>query len=189
MNNKGFTLIETLIMISILGLLGIIFANTLAQGLRGQNKTTTISQARQNGQLVLDQISNTLRGADNVVCIGDYGAAINSTMVILTKGVYTRYRFVPPTTGQNGSIVMDHPSTYAPGACSELILNPVTLTNTDPINGVSISNGSFSKSSSAGFKDIVTITFKVFSGVANLGTSENQVAATGVPFSTSVELR
>lgn len=186
---KGFTLIETLVMIALLGLLGVIFANTLAQGLRGQNKTTTISQARQNGQLILDQVSNSLRSADNVVCIGDFGAALNSTMVLETEGSYIRYRFIPPANGQNGSIVMDRPASYAPGACSELMPNGVSLTNTDPVNGVSITNGSFSKSSSAGFKDIVTITFSVFSGVATTGTSESQVGPNGVPFQTSVELR
>ncbi len=122
---KGVTLIETIIVISILGVIGVIFSGVLTQGLRGQNKVNVINQVKQNGQNVLNKVEKTLREADTIVCVGQlpptsYQTNVCSgstnycgqTIVFKTRdGAYMRFRFSQPVIRQispiNGSISLD----------------------------------------------------------------------------------
>ena len=75
LKNNGFTIVELLIVTSILGVLGLIIAMTLTNVFRGQNKVNTISQIKQNGQTAMDQIERLVRFSEKVVCVaGAYPA-------------------------------------------------------------------------------------------------------------------
>jgi len=112
-NKSGFTLIEILIVVSIMAVLGVIFTNVLTQTLRGQNKVRVLNQVKQNGQVVLDKLTQEIRQAEKVICVGDERTDNSDTLVIFKQGVYTRFRFYPKivtlTDKKNGYIAWDNP--------------------------------------------------------------------------------
>src|SRR3989344_4544421 len=63
MKNKGFTLIEILVVMAVLIFIGLIIGSIVMSVLRGTNKTNTLTQVRQNGSYAISQISKTLRNA------------------------------------------------------------------------------------------------------------------------------
>lgn len=161
---NGFTLAEILVAMAIIAVVGtmlvVIFANTL----RGSNKSQILSNIKQNGQAVLENMDKTIRGADNV-CVSNGGSG--STLVVIKDGTYTRYRFVPQdnvngaigncgslTDPVNGCIQQDNtiqptpPATrsdiqvFIDGLCqtdTDLLTPPViTLTDTNSQSGVSV---------------------------------------------------
>lgn len=100
---KGFTLVELLVVISIMVVLGVIFTNILIDTLRGKNKVNAVNQVKQNGQVVLDKLSNEIRDAEKIVCVGKYsgtganiGLLVNDTIVIFKNGTFSQFRFHQP---------------------------------------------------------------------------------------------
>lgn len=162
-SNAGFTLIEMIVVISIMGVLGLIFTDILIQTLRGENKVKLISQVKQNGQVSLDKVTNMIRQAEKVVCVGDSGlhnANPADDTIVLYRGnsntwagvatesanVYFRFRFYQATSTQNGYIAGD---TFDRGyyqsdipiatyCTMNLQSQQFYLTDTDPLSGVSI---------------------------------------------------
>lgn len=194
--NAGFTLIELLVVVAVMGGLGLLFTDILTQTLRGQNKAKIINQVKQNGQAVLDKLTNDIRQAQEVKC------ATNNTIVyarvVSGQTGFTRVRFTRPTSTTNGVLAMDHPVIADQTSCDEpnLINPPENLTDTDPVNGVSIKNASFShtlKSSSTDpnelISDTVTVSFDVTAGVGAGFAYETTVKEGGINYSTTIQLR
>ncbi len=214
MTSRGFTLIELIIVISITTLLGIILSSVLIQTFKGENKVAVISKVKQNGQLVIDKISNNVRSSDEIICIGG-GNPNSDTLVIHNQGVYTRYRFFKPQVSPkaNGYIASDtftaddFPSlvpTPAPdlndpsgsiniGCTSSLFSSRISyLTDRDPITGISIdsdTNTIFSRNSQAGFGDAVTIKFKAYAGVSSGTSYDVTVSEGGILLNTTIGVR
>jgi prepilin-type N-terminal cleavage/methylation domain-containing protein len=67
--NHGFTLIETLIGLAVVGIIGSVIFSVLGRTFQSNAKTVTISTIKQNGQNALTQIDQMIRGADSLVCI------------------------------------------------------------------------------------------------------------------------
>jgi prepilin-type N-terminal cleavage/methylation domain-containing protein len=153
--SKGFSLIEVMISIAIIGVIGVISTAIFTQTLKISSQTDTISKLKQNGDQAISLIEDSLRSADAVICYGSTsGTAVIDTIVIRTlEGKYTKFRFVPPTppTGtpitSNGYIARQ--DNLDPTALSTFCTSPpdltreVILTNNDLSSGVSISNGQF----------------------------------------------
>lgn len=214
--SKGFTVIELLVVISITIILGIIFTNILIDTLNGRNKVKAINQVKQNGQVVLDQLSNEIRNADGVVCVDKYLAAganpetANDTIVITNGGIYTQFRFISPrpddiNPNENGKIQkLNFTKDNIPTGVSDSQLcidqspginSPQFLTDSDPKNGVSIKYPPLDSrvpSKQNVFEqngDNIMIRFNISAGVSAGYAYDVTVAAGGVPFSTSVQVR
>lgn len=203
---RGFTILETVISISIIGILGVIFANTLTQGLRSQNKATLIAQAKQNGSLILSALEKDIHGAERIICVGNnsnlLGCVNNATQtcgdtLVLKKGpIYSRYRFTTlaggaGTIGLEEDLAINTATSDMSYLCSDT--TPPTrinyLTNVNQLNGVSVTGGVFTRKIQAGFNDLVTITFNI-NAVPTAGqTVESSLIPGGVPFTTTVGVR
>lgn len=159
---RGFTLVETLIVLSILSILSIIFVQIFFRTLRGGNKAQIVGIVKQNGQAALETMDKAIRSADKVIC-PESNTALD-TLVIQKDTTFTRFKFNPPVAApaSNGFISQDNV-----GDCtSPLGANYASLTNLSTTNGASVSGGSFSRNSQSGFNDLVTISFNIGPAVA-----------------------
>lgn len=200
LNSQGFTLIETIVVIAVAGIIGVILTDTITQVYRSQNKSNSLNQIKQNGQTALDYIDKTIRNADRVICLSNSQFTVSpfnipSVVVIAKQGNFTRFMFRIPkdnTIKENGHIAVDYPNTNMnnndPDYCTGLVAvtepNVVKLTNSDQQTGISVLSGSFTKTSTPGFKDVITIQFTASTGPSGLAETQS-----GVQFKTAVELR
>lgn len=215
-NSLGFTLIELLVVIAIMGILGLILTNTITQTLRGQNKTKVIGAVKQNGQVVLDRISNEIRQAEKVFCVNGDVQANWDTIILFKKGTYTKIRFYSPSSSTNGKITIYSqtidPSMGAAPSCSDPTSpDEQNLSDVDTRNGVSLDfdpltlpgrtpgewnsgppetgDRVFIRSQQAGYADTITIKFRGMPAINSGKTYENMVTEGGVLFTTSVQVR
>lgn len=198
---RGFTLVEILVSISILAIIGVLILNVFSGALRGGNKAQIVLAIKQNGQSILESMDKNIRGADGVVCINSQSG--NKILVIVKNGIYTRYKFVDPAPAINGQIQQDNPAKAANGSEGNVndfinrvcnsgdllgLQSPIaTLTDTNTKSGVSIQNGSFTRNEQAGFKDVITVKFDIAQGV---GVAEGTSSVIDpVHFETTIQLR
>jgi prepilin-type N-terminal cleavage/methylation domain-containing protein len=207
--NHGFTLIETLIGLAVVGIIGSVIFSVLGRTFQSNAKTVTISTIKQNGQNALTQIDQMIRGADSLVCIGNTN---NSTVTLVKSGSYQRITFYPETSSNNGYIAIDYPlpadepslanctsdTTTLYRRCPQNFCNSVTPVNqivvTDRNNttGVSVqaSAAYFTKQSLPGSQDSLTIDFNLSPAVNAGDTFEKSIGPNNqVNFKTSVDLR
>ena len=160
-------------------------------------------------------MDKTIRGADKVVCpkiIPPNTSAMSNTLVVVRESKYTRYKFIPsPITGSsaNGQILTDNPEqpdpnvslsayrTFSDNVCTDQMgtdspnLAFQVLTDTDLQTGVSVEsaveNGFFTRVQQSGFKDTVTVAFKLAPAIQASSAVAGQIDA--VDFKTTVQLR
>lgn len=197
---KGFTLAEVLVVMAIVSIMGVLLTEIFFRSLRGGNKANLISSLKQNGQSVLESMDKSIRNSDLIVCPQiSGGQASADTLVILDDGIYTRYKFIKETLQQNGKIERDNPKLlegeplkdFLNIICSpsDLLENPVTLTDTNPETGISINydKSKFVREKKSGFKDIVTVEFEIQAGVKVPKAISQSVDP--LLFKTTIELR
>lgn len=72
-NNQGFTLIETIMVIALLGIVAAIIAIPLSQAVKGWFQSTSREGVSQSGRIAIErmtrEIRNTARKSDNTPCI------------------------------------------------------------------------------------------------------------------------
>lgn len=210
---KGFTLVEMLVVISVLSVVGVIILTIFTRTLKGNNKAQILAAIKQNGQAVLENMDKTIRGADNAVCIGKYQSTYDNTIVVVQNGsMYTRYRFIAPTGSTNGLIQQDNPvqpdsgnksnsNTFTSVICADPMGTDTpgnlinTLTDTNLQSGVSVecigsdcnTNPIFKKNPSSGFKDTITIKFQLTHALNAPPAVAGQIDPAN--FETTVQLR
>lgn len=191
MKQKGFTLVEILVVMSVLSVVGVIILTIFTRILKGNNKAQILSAIKQNGQAVLENMDKTVRGADKVNCPI---SGLGKTLMIEKDGVYTRYRF------EGGLIKQDHPvpagseianrTLFINSKCDptiSMLTNAVVLTDRDPQKGVFVKTGSFESDLAAGFKASVKIKFELDNGAGAPEAIAGQIDP--VSFETTVQLR
>lgn len=177
----GFTLIEVLVAIAVIGIIGYMISDILVRSLNNNRKSEVLGNVKQNAQTALSTISQTIRNGDIVVCPVPLSPAISASgtsVAILNKdGTYTRFWFQPAAgPGANGFIQQDNPTVASPiaaGALCDLVANPpvspIHLTDSSTISGVRIQNGLFTVVQNTGSKDSVTIYFEADTTVGSSG--------------------
>lgn len=174
-SSSGFSLIEALIVVSVLGIVGFILTELLFRTFTGGNKTKSLSDIRQNGQTALNIIDQTARSADEIVC------AEQTTLAVAKNGLLTRFRFYleDSKNGKSGFIAYDNPKQETDqNLCDyQNLQTNITVLTASEQNGVSLKNGLFDVIKKPGFKDLVTVRF-------TLGVRDSEVE-----FKTSVQLR
>lgn len=205
MRNRGFTLVEMLIVIGILTIFGVLILTIFTRTLKGSNKSQILGLIKQNGQLVLEVLDKTTRGADKVLCPKD--STPSKTLVVVKNGSYTRFRFIDPNTNNpslgtcnsiNGCLIEDFPVQPSSGSetdlkvfldnlCTNPPVSSQVLTDTNTQKGVSIQSGTFTKNPSAGFRDVISVSFQIAPGLGAPPAVTGQVDA--ATFQTTIQLR
>lgn len=132
---SGFTLVELLVGMTILGLISagtLLFLSTM---FRGSNQANIVSSIKQNGQVVLDSIDRQIRNAAEVAVISPPAGSSNAIRLSATGGSFIYlacFNTVVSGTPANGWIGLvtsnsaTAPATYIP------------LTNRDAVSGVDV---------------------------------------------------
>lgn len=176
---QGFSLLEVIITISIIAVVGLISSTILTRTYRTNSDAEVISKFKQNGQLALNTIIETIRMAEGVVCYGVNNGKNDRIVVHGLDGKDTMFRFfdpVPPSgkITTNGYIakyegVSGDPKFFCTTTTPTGTKSDITDINID--TGVSISEGEFVKLTNTVSKDAVTIKF-------NIGPAGNQTGVT-----------
>lgn len=195
---RGFTLIEALVALAILGVIGFILADILSRGFRSTNKTQILGTIKQNGQSALNILDQTIRSSESVLCASSSVSPFPSRIVVVKRPKYIRYTFVPQNNDANGYITQETiaipvPPPDAAGAvqyCTSAIPNQsdlTVLTDQNPVTGVSLKTGAFKQISNSTAKDSVEMEF-----VLGPGTKAGPAyfeTANSITFKTTVQLR
>lgn len=183
----GFSMIEVLIAISIVGVIGVFTTTILSRTYRAGNQGVALSRLKQNGELAMDIMSDAIRNSEGVVCYGPPTSTRKTEIVIRTlEGKYTKFKFEDPglagnTVTSNGFITKQenlNPTGYAT-FCTAPITTPVAvpITNSNNSSGVSISLGEFKKlTPQSTSKDSVMISFTVNRSLSQSATTESDIA-------------
>lgn len=75
---RGFTLVELLVVVAIFAGLGVLLVNSLFSILRSNTKSELIKEIRQNGSFALDVMTKKLTGGQSPVCGPDQVSFIDS---------------------------------------------------------------------------------------------------------------
>lgn len=181
---NGFSLVEVIIMIGILAVIGVITSTILTRTYRAGSQSETISKLKQNGDLAIKMMDETIRKAETVVCY-DPTAPVQSLVVRTQSGTYTKFRFVDPvppsgTPTQNGFIVKQENLSSADLAsfCTTTLASPpeIPITNNNSASGVSVTGGQFLKIAGTQGKDTITISFNVNPSLKSGGTLQSETA-------------
>lgn len=187
MKSKGFSLVEVILVMGIIGVVGFVISNLLTRTYRTSSDADTISTLKRNGEIASTGLSEIIRMADGVVC---YNPSTGPAQLIIIRdkaGKYTRFRFVNPTSTDNGYIAKQE-NVSPVGELNSFCLDgpvpnqEVALTDKNNNSGVSISNGLFSGVRGNEGKDTVTIKFDV-------GTPVLQGSLTKATIQTTVQVR
>lgn len=191
MKKNGFSLVELIIAITIIGVVGVVTSTILSRTFRANSQSDSISKLKQNGDLALTPMVETIRSAEGVICY-DPTAPIQSLVVRTFDGKYIKFRFVDPNLPTtNGYMVKQEnlSSSQFSSFCTSVLGSPspdeVPITNKDTVSGVNISNGIFTYYPGNAGKDTITIKFDVNPTLTSGGTAETKI----VQMQTTVQIR
>ena len=207
MKERGFTIIEVIVTITVVSTLVYLLSNLLSSTLKGSSKAQLLGIIKQNGQQALDLIADTIRSSDEVVCVR-LDSGVNSTagsgkiITVFNQGRYISFQINPEISVASGRITQ---LTRVVTSATEPIDNAGLLALCDPPqgmnvdwirtgfltgSGVSVKDGQFTVIKSAGAKNTVQIQFDLAPAVGAGSGYENQLGGSGVlRFQTTVQLR
>ncbi len=175
---NGFTLVELLVVMGILGVItggSLLFLTSI---LRGSNQARIVAEVKQNGQTVLDVIDRQIRNAQSVQELASIDGSVSAIELTLsgTSRVYLAC--------YNGWIGIDKEP--APVLSTDFL----SLTNRDAVSGINIecNPDSFNVLGNPGdsYPQVVQVSFNVMQGVAAPGRVDFNASA---EFKTTISLR
>lgn len=106
---KGFTILEILVVMSIVSVAGVIVAGILVSTLRGSSKVNTVSNVKQNGNYAIAQMSRIIRSAStiNILPCGNPSTAVQSITVTQIDTSQTIFDCSGSTITSNGTSLLD----------------------------------------------------------------------------------
>ena len=190
----GFTLVEFLIVITILGLTIGSTTLILTSNLKGANQSAIVAEVKQTGQVVIDTMERQIRnssGARKLLDIEETTISADAQSVIelkqLTGQTYFLGCFSPP--GENGWIGVVKVTTVSPQP-SPLLSTFAPLSNyKDKVSGINILCTDFTFSvipASSNAPAIVKISFVAQQGIS---APSRQDFVASSEFSTTISLR
>lgn len=99
MRKNGFTLIELLVVIMVLSFVGSLVVAILVTTLRGSNKTTTLTDVRQNADYALSTMAKMIRNSQTISACSDN----NSITFINPDSGTTKFACQPATISSNSA--------------------------------------------------------------------------------------
>ncbi len=140
--SPGYTLIETLIVFGIIGLVSVFGLNILTTILRGNSKTAVTTEIKQNGNYALDIMSYFVRNALSVE-----SCTSSSLSLRQWDNSIVTFSLLPKVDAISGRLN------------ARIASNSSVLTNADANNGVSISGLSFTCTNTT--PPVVSISFQI----------------------------
>lgn len=165
-NKKGFTLIEVLVVITILSIIMVFGITVISTVLNGGTKIALVSQIKQNGNYVTEVMSRYIR---NATSISNAPACGNSLVLVQPDNSEVTFSLLPSDANNNNRIAS----------------NSAILTNSDIKNGVNVSSLNFTCDTTVN-PPVVTINFTLTQPLSAGSGVESQSSET---FHTSVSLR
>lgn len=165
-HNNGFTLLETLVVISILGIISVFGIGVLSTVLNGGVKTAVVSEIKQNGNYVMENMSRYIRNATSISSDPACGASLG---LVQPDSSVVIFSILPADASNNNRIAS----------------NSSSLTNSDRKNGVDVTNLTFICDTAVS-PPVVTIDFTLTQGLGVGSGQQNQATET---FHTTVSLR
>ncbi len=163
-HHEGFTLLETLVVISIISVIAVFGVGVLSTVLNGSSKTAIISEIKQNGNYVMENMSRYIRNATSITtCSGNTLSLAQPDYSVVT------FSLLASDASNNNRIAS----------------NSATLTNGDKKNGGNVTNLSVTCDQTLS-PPTVTIDFTLTQGLGVSSGVQNQATET---FHTSVSLR
>ncbi len=120
--NSAFTLVELIIVVAIFGVLFIVVSNTFFNVVKAAAKVEALKEVRQQGDVILNRITNELRNAQRVVVYSNTSSTCNSES---TGSATNRLVF----KDQSGHVVR-----YTSGGSGELRLRRTVAINDDAMD-------------------------------------------------------
>lgn len=81
MRQKGFTLIELVVVVGVLGVVMITISSVMINSFRAKNRVELTDKIERNGSVVLTELQNQISGAtgDGMLCVGSTLTLVNAT--------------------------------------------------------------------------------------------------------------
>ncbi len=162
---KGFTLIETLVVLSVIGLISAMGINFLSTITKGSTKTNITTEIKQNGNYVLDVMSYYIRNSTNII-------SCSGSSISLRQWDGTIVNFT----------LLDRDDTNKINA--RIASNAGELTNGDKDSGINVTNLLFVCTSTT--QPTVKISFTM---TQSYWLPDRPEFKTSVPFETTLALR
>ncbi len=179
LNNRGFTIIEALIVVAIFGTIGIISADLLSRTFQGNNKVKLITSLKQNGQAALSSIEETIKYSDDIIC--PTSSSLSPKIVVVADGVYTRFEIATSYIAKDNPVPQNANDTQL---CTDNLSSDKTFLIHQ--GSVVINNFGFTVNEVTGKNSSVGVQFDLSSSSSD---SSFATQITPVSFQTTVQLK
>lgn len=166
---------EVIVSIGIIAVIGVFSSTLLTRTYNSSAQSDSISKLKQNGQFTSNILTESIRMADGVICVGSQGVGDGRHNYIVIRdslGRFTRFWFVEPvivsgSITQNGYLVrQDNLDPLQYNSFSACAVDPTpdpktSISDSSFTTGVSISGGDFKQLLGNEGKDTIAIEFKI----------------------------